>query len=162
VDNFQKAAKDTLRYLFAEYLKGPAVLYTINSISKKNHVSAVDVSDYLLALDFIRERWIYPDGVVACKITIRGIEEIDPVYVREKLRQLIGGLAESGGSKELLEILTLKLEEYSVALDLVKQLEGMGFIKIRHTQGNIVVELTEEAKKRYQKGNNSFFSLMSY
>ena len=162
MDSFQKAAKDTLRYLFAEYLKGPAVIYSINAITRKHNVSAVALSDYLLTLDFIRERWVYPDETVSCKITIRGIEEIDPIYVREKLRDLIGGLGEAGGSKELLEILVHKLQEYSIALDLVKQLETKGLVKIRHPQGSIVVELTERGWKYYETGSRSFFTLMSY
>src|SRR5215510_13502641 len=112
----EKAARETLHYLFAEYLKGPAVNYTINGIAKRLHVDAVELSEYLLAKGWIRERWIYSEDVVGCRITIKGVEEIESAWVRERLRQVIGGLAEAGGSKDLLEILQQRIEDYSIAL----------------------------------------------
>jgi hypothetical protein len=162
VSPFDKASKEILRYLFAGYLKAPAVVYSISAIIQKHQVDPVAISDHLLDNGLIRERWVHQGNDVSCRISIKGIEEIDPVYVREKLRQLIGGLGESGGSKELLEILTFKLEEYSIAVDLVKQLELLGFIRVRHPKDQIVVELTEEGWKYYEKGSRSFFTLMSY
>ena len=162
MNNLQKAANDILRYLFAEYLKGPAVVYSISPITRKYDINPVELSDYLLENGLIRERWIYPGDGISCRITIKGIEEVNPAYVREKLRQLVGGLGQSGGSKELLEILTYKLEEYSISLDLVKQLETLGLVKIRHPQGSILVELTVEGWRYYEKGSRSFFTLMSY
>src|SRR5687768_2627198 len=117
--SFERSARQILKYLFAEYLKGPSVIYTITDIAKKHHVDAVELSDYLLANGWIRERWVYPGNQVSCKITIKGIEEIAPAYVRERLRQMIGGLGESGGSKALIEVLEHKLSEYSIALDMV-------------------------------------------
>ena len=158
----EKASKETLRFLFSEYLKGPAVIYTINNVAKRFDVDVVELSDYLLDNSFIRERWVYPGNIVACRITIKGIEEIDPVYVRDKLRQVIGGLGDAGGIKELIDILSYKIEEYSIALDIVKQLENLGFVKIRHPKSSIIVELTEEGRKYYEKGSRTFFTLMSY
>lgn len=160
--NLEKPAKETLRYLFSEYLKGPAAIYTINEVTKKYRVDAIELSDYMLARGWIRERWIYMENQVGCKITIKGIEEIDPAYVREKLRQMIGGLGESGGSKALIEILEYKVQEYSIALDIVRQLEHLGLIQIRHPKDSIVIELTNEGRKYYEKGSRSFFTLMSY
>ena len=157
----EKAAKETLRFLYSEYLKGPAVIYTINSITKRYNVNAVELSENMLKNSLIRERWVYPGDIVACRITIKGIEEIDPVYVREKLRQVIGGLGDAGGTKDLIDILSYKIEEYSIALDIVKQLEELGFVKIRHPENSIVVELTEEGRKSYEKGSRTFFTLMA-
>src|SRR5687768_15882378 len=110
---FERPARDTLKYLFSEYLKGPAVIYTINEVTRKHHVDAVELSDYLLDKGWIRERWIFSGNQVGCKITIKGIEEINAAYVRDKLKQMIGGLGESGGAKELIEILEHKVQEYS-------------------------------------------------
>lgn len=138
------------------------MIYTINGVTDRYRANAVEVSDYLLKNSWVRERWVYEGDIVGCRITIKGIEEVDPVYVREKLRQVIGGLGDAGGTKELMEILAYKIEEYSIALDIVKQLETLGFVKIRHPKSSIVVELTEEGKKYYEKGNRTFFTLMSY
>jgi hypothetical protein len=157
-----RATKETLRYLYAEYLKGPAVLYNISAIARKYDIAPVALSDYLLENVWIRDRWIYQNGDVTCKITIKGIEEVDPSYVRTKLRQVIGGLGEAGGRKELTELLEIHISEYSVIMDIIKQLDHLGFIKVLHPENRIVIELTEQGWKYYEKGSRSFFTLMSY
>ncbi len=158
----EKAGRETLRYLFAEYQKGPSVPYTINAITDKLGVSAVEVSDYLLMFSWIRERWIFPNNEVCCRITIRGIEEIEPVYVRHKLQQIIGGLGRAGGSESLLEILEYNLPEYPIAVDLIAQLEELSLVKITHPHNNIVIELTPNGWQYYEKGNRTFFTLVAY
>jgi hypothetical protein len=160
--SIERASKETLRYLLSEYLKGPAVAYNISVVARRNNVQPVDLSDYLLEHGWIRDRWIYQNGDVACRITIKGIEEVDPVFVRTKLRQVIGGLGEGGGRKQLTELLEIKLSEYSMTMDIVKQLDQMGFIRILHPESSIVIELTESGWKYYEKGSRSFFTLMSY
>ena len=158
----ERASRETLRYLLAEYLKGPAVPYSISAIAKRHGVSAVVLSDYLLDNGWVRDRWIYANGDVTCKITVKGIEEVDAVYVRTKLRHLIGGLGEAGGSKDLTDLLEIKLSEYSITMDIIKQLDTLGFIRILHPANKIVIELTEQGWKYYEKGSRTFFTLMSY
>ncbi|MFZ6011320.1 MAG: hypothetical protein ACOYXT_13310 [Bacteroidota bacterium] len=159
--HLEKSARETLRYLFSEYQKAPAVVYSINNIAKKYKADAVAISDYLLDHFLIRERWIYPDNVVTCRITIRGIEEIDPVYVHDKLSFILGGLVEAGGTKELMAILEHNIQAYAVAMDLIQQLESMALVEIFHTRtGNITISLTEEGRRYCEKANKSFFTLM--
>jgi len=159
--NLEKAARQTLRYLFTEYKKGPSVIYPINAISKKYGANPIALSEYLLDNSWIRECWIYSANIVACRITIEGIEKIDPIYVRTKLEQVIGGLADAGSSKALLEILEFKIEEFSIALDLVNQLERLGLVKIQNPKNSIVVELTDSGWKYYEKRSGSFLTLMA-
>lgn len=157
-----RASRETLRYLHAEYLKGPAVAYSISTIAQKYNIAAAALSDYLLENGWIRDRWIYQNGDVACKITIKGIEEVDAVYVRTKLRQVIGGLGEAGGTKALTDLLEIKISEYSITMDIIKQLDTLGFIRVLHPENSIVIELTDQGWKYYEKGSRSFFTLMSY
>lgn len=158
----ERASKETLRYLLAEYLKGPAIPYNISGIAKRHGFPPTVLSDYMMENGWIRDRWIYQNGDVTCKITIKGIEEVDAAYVRTKLRQVIGGLGEGGGRKELTDLLEIKINEYSITMDIVKQLDAMGFIRILHPSSSIVIELTEEGWKYYEKGSRTFFTLMSY
>lgn len=158
----ERASIETLRYLHAEYLKGPSVPYNISSIAKRCNILPGALSDYMLEQGWIRDRWIYQNGDVTCRITIKGIEEVDPVYVRAKLKQVIGGLGEAGGTRDLTELLEIKISEYSITMDIVKQLDAMGFIRILHPQDTIVIELTDTGWKYYEKGSRSFFTLMSY
>lgn len=157
-----KASYDTLRYLFQEYQKAPSVMYSINKITDRYGVDAVELSDALVEHHLIRERWIYPDDVVTCRITIRGMEQVDPLYVDTQLRMLIGGLEDAGGSRELGDILENKLEQYALALDLVQQLDSMGLVEILHPRNAIIIRLTEEGRRFYQKRGSSLFTLMAY
>jgi hypothetical protein len=158
----EKSAKESLRFLFSKYLKGPTALYEFNSIAKRFRVNPVELSDYMLDKGWIRERWVYSGDVVAGKITIKGIEEIDPIYVRDKLSQIIGGLGEAGGAKPLIEILENKVSEYSIAMDMVRQLEHLKLIEVRHPKDTIVIQLTEDGRHYYERGSKSFYTLMAY
>lgn len=157
----QKASHEVLRYLFHEYQKAPTVSYAIDTIAKRLKVDVVELSDYMLANEWIRERWVYSNNEVSCRITIRGIEEVAPAFVREKLHQLVGTLGESGGSKSLMEILQFRIEEYAIAFDMVHQLELLGLVRSTHLKDAIVVELTDEGWKYYQKGSKTFFTMMA-
>lgn len=159
--DFDKAARQTLRYLYSEYKKGPSVIYPINSIAKKYGVDPVALSDYMTEQQWIRECWVYSGNVVACRITIKGIEKIDPVYVQDKLDQIIGGLAEAGSSKALLEILEFNIAEFSIASDIVNQLQNLGLVRINNTNHTMRVELTEAGRRYHEKKNNSLLTLMA-
>jgi len=149
--NLEKPGRYVLRYLFSEYKKGPSVIYPINEIVKKYAVDAVALSDYLLEKGWIRERWIYAGNEVACRITITGIERIDPAYFRKKVDQIIAGLASAGSPRALLEILEFNIEEYAIASDFVNQLERLGLVKIQNPDNTITVELTNAGRRYYAK-----------
>jgi hypothetical protein len=157
----EKIAKECLRYLFTEYLKAPTVIYTLAPIVRRHKLNAVEFSDFLLGNGWIRERWIYPDDTVGCRITVKGIEEVEPVYVREKLGQLIGGLVDAGGAKPLLEILEFKIAEYAISLDIVNQLDALGLVVIHHPKNSIVIEITDSGRKFYERNGRAFMTLMS-
>lgn len=150
-----------LRYLFVAYKKGPSVIYPINDICAKYNADPIRASDHLIEQGLIRERWIYSGNEVACRITIQGIEKIDPIYVRTKLEQIIGGLADSGNSRALLEILENKIEEFSIASDFVNELSRLGLVKISNPNKSIVVELTPTGWQYYERGKGSFLTLVA-
>ena len=156
----EKVARATLRYLFQEYQKGPTVPYAINSVTDYYRADAELVSNYLYERNWIRERWIYQDHQVVCRITVAGIEEIDPPYIHHKLKDLTDGLIREGGRKSLMDIYQSKIEEYSIALDIVYQLEKLGLISILHEYGEIHIELTAYGWSFFGKKGKSLFSLM--
>jgi hypothetical protein len=157
----EKAARAVLRYLFHEYLKAPNISYTINPITTSYKANPVDVSEYLQQRKWIREPWVYQNNVVTCRITVEGIEEVNPIFIRNKLKSLIGGLIEHGGRKSLMGIFQKKIEEYSIALDIVYQLEKLGLIMIIHSAGEINIELTAYGWQFFEKKGKSLFALMS-
>jgi hypothetical protein len=157
----EKVARAVLRYLFQEYLKAPNISYTINTITTNYKADPVAVSEYLQEKKWIREPWVYQNNVVTCRITVEGIEEVNPVFIRNQLRGLIGGLVEHGGRKSLMGIFEKNIEAYSIALDIVYQLEKLGLILIIHTAGEINIELTAYGWQFFEKKGRSLFALMT-
>jgi hypothetical protein len=156
----EKVAKATLRYLFQEYLKSPSVLYTINIITESYKADASDVSNFLVEKKWIRERWVYQNNLVACRITVGGIEEINPSFIQHKLKQLIDGLVGFGGRRSLMQIFQNKIQEYVIALDIVFELEKLGLVRMIHEGGSIDVELTEAGWKFVDRKGKAFFTMM--
>jgi hypothetical protein len=59
-----------------------------------------------------------------------------------------------------MDIFQNKIEEYSIALDIVYQLEKLALVKIIHEQGQIQVELTPHGWKFFEKKGNSLLTLV--
>lgn len=156
-----KAIRATLRYLFHEYLKGPNVAYSINSVTSAYNVDPIKLSDLLLERNWIRERWVYQDELVSCRITVAGIEEIDSAFIHNKLREIIGSLVEAGGTKDLTEIFQSRIEEYAINLDIVFQLEKLAMVEIRHRRGSLIVSLTDYGRQFFLKKGTPLFTLLS-
>ena len=156
----EKVARATLRYLFHEYLRGPAVPYAINHITDSYKANAQEVANFLSEKGWIRELWIYQDNKVTCRITVAGIEEINPVYIHNKLKKLVGALVSEGGKKSLAGIFQNNIDEYAIALDIVYQLEKLTLVGIIHERGEINVELTSYGWKFFQKKDRPLMTLM--
>jgi hypothetical protein len=157
----EKVSKAVLRYLFQEYLKGPTVLYAINGITDSFKSDVVAVSNFMMEKQWIREQWIHQSNLVTCRITVVGIEEINPAFIHNKLKCLIEGLVKAGGRKSLTEIFQHKIEEYAIALDIVYQLEKLELVTIINEKGTIDVELTTQGWHYAEKQGRSLFTLMA-
>lgn len=157
----EKAAKATLRYLFENYLKGPNIPYSINLIARHYKCDPIALSSYLVERNWIRECWICKDSEISCRITVAGIEEINPSFLHDKLRVLIGALASSGGCKTLLDILQDKIEDYPIALDIVHQLQKLNLVAISHDTGDLRIQLTPMGWKFFERKGKSMFAFMA-
>lgn len=157
----EKVSKAILRYLFQEYLKGPSVQYSINGITTQFKSDPIAVSNYMMERHWIREQWIHQTNLVTCRITVLGIEEVDPVFVHNKVKDLITRLIKAGGRKSLTEIFQNKIGEYAVAFDIVCQLEKLGLVTFVHDEGSLDVTLTMEGWQYLEKHGKSLFALMA-
>jgi hypothetical protein len=146
--------------LFSEYKKGPSVLYPINSAADKQHVDPLALSNYLLDQGLIRERWIYSSNTVACRITIAGIHKVDPQYVRTWVDQILGNLLRAGGARQLLEVLEHNVAEFSIASDIVNQMERLGFVAISNPDNSILVTLTAKGQTFAEQKKNELPNMM--
>lgn len=156
-----KAIKTILRFLFHEYLKGANVPYTINAVAASCNADPVAISAYLLEKKWIRERWIFQDNRVSCRITIAGIEEVDRTFIHNRIRRIIGGLIEQGGTRDLKEILESKLDEYAINMDIVFQLEKLAMVRVEHHSAAIIISLTDYGRQFFLRKGNSSFVLMA-
>lgn len=159
--NFEKVTEEVLRYLFREYLNAPNVVFAIDHIIRRHQLDPVVFSEKLLTDQLICERWAYEDDSVTCRISLHGIENIDPTFVQDKLKQLVGGLVRAGGSQPLLEILQYKIEEYAIALDFVRQLETLGLVTSENVASSIIVTLSDEGRRFFEKSSRTIFTLMA-
>jgi hypothetical protein len=156
----EKVAKAVLRDLFQKYLENPTVLYSINAVADLYKTDAVALSNFLVERNWIREPWIYQNNVVACKITVQGIEEINPSFIRRQLKEITEGLISGGGRRSLMSIFQNKLEVYAIALDMIYQLEKLGLVNILHIKGEIEIELTAQGWKFAENHGKSLLTLM--
>lgn len=157
----EKVSKAVLRYLFHEYLKGPTVLYSINGVTDSFKSDAVAVSNFMMEKQWIREQWIHQSNLVTCRITVLGIEEINPAFIHNKLKYLIDGLVKAGGRKSLTDIFQNKIEAYAIALDIVYQLEKLELVTLVHEKGTIDVALTTQGWLYAEQRGRSLFTLMA-
>jgi hypothetical protein len=157
----EKVSKAVLRYLFQEYLKGPTVPYSINGITDSFKSDAVAVSNFMMEKQWIREQWIHQNNLVTCRITVVGIEQVNPAFIDNKLKYLIGELVKADGRKSLMEIFQHKLEDFAIALDIVYQLEKLELVTIIHEKGTIDVALTRQGWLYTEKHGKSLFTLMA-
>ena len=157
----EKIVKAVLRDLFQNYLKNPTILYSINAVVAPYKADPIAVSNFMVEKNWIREQWIYQNNVVACRITVQGIEEINPTFIRTKLKALMEALLEGGGRRSLMEVFQDKIEEYAIALDMIYQLEKLGLVTILHDKGNIDIELTMQGWKFAEKQGGYLLALMT-
>ena|SRR5688572_16349512 len=157
----EKVAKAVLRYLFQQYLKGPAVVYQINGITTQHNADPIMLSDYMVEKNWIREQWVHQNNMVTCKITVQGIEEINPSFIHNKLKDLIDRLVRTDGRKDLMEIFQHNIREYSIALDMIYQLEKLKLVAVVHHAGRIAIELTPSGWRYAEQNGRPLLALIS-
>jgi len=121
-----KSSIPVLEHLFAAYKENPGSIHVINDVCHHSGEDPVRVSDELKNDMFIRERHVYPGNVVACQITLRGIQQLDSQYVEEKIQQALKGLEKAGGSGNIMKFMTLSDTHYQAGLDIKDELEARG------------------------------------
>lgn len=157
----EKVSKAVLRYLFQEYLKGPAVPYSINAITDLYKADPIAVSSFMMEKQWIREQWIHQNNLVTCRITVLGIEEINSIFIHDKLKYLITELVKAGGRKSLVEIFQNNIKEYAIALDIVYQLEKLELVTLIHEKGAIDVALTRQGWHYAENQGKSLFAIIA-
>jgi hypothetical protein len=157
----EKVAKAVLRHLFQQYQKAPAILYSINGVTNQYKADPIAVSEYLMEKKWIREHWVHQNNLVTCRITVEGIEEVNPSFVHAKLQGIISVLANGGGSKSLAEIYQTRIEDYAMALDIIYQLQMLGLVTIISQAGTLHIELTVLGRKYDENPSKPLLTLMA-
>jgi hypothetical protein len=152
----QDAKREVLTYLFECYEKDDS-LYSITEIAQKHNIDQHELGKYLVERGLVKNQQYRPTAFI-CQITLDGIEEINPGYVREKMDEVIQALGESGSRGEVMEILGYEPKDYQKAFDLVKYMEARSLLKA--TQyfggGSIVTELSLDGREYYEKNKTEW------
>jgi len=157
----EKVAKAVLRYLFQQYQQEPAVIYSINGVTSLHKSDPVVVSDYLVERKWVREQWVYDNNTVRCRITIEGIEVVDPLFIHHRLKKLISALMDGEGRQSLMQLFHHNLAEYQIALDIVHEMTKRDLVTIHNIAGNIEVQLTSDGWRYSENEGKHLFTLMS-
>ncbi len=157
----ERVAKAVLRYLFHQYQKAPAILYSINGVTNQYKADPIAVSEYLLEKKWIREHWVHQNNLVTCRITVEGIEEVNPTFVHAKLKSIIAVLANGGGIKSLAELYQARIEDYAMTLDIIYQLQMLGLVTIFSQAGTLQIELTALGLKYDENPSKPLLALMA-
>jgi len=156
-----RVSRAVLRHLFQKYLEGPSVVYAINRVTDLSHADPVEISNYMIEKNWIREVWVHQNNIVTCRITVHGMEEVNPSFIQTKVKNLVAGLMDGGGRKSLMEIFQHKIQDYVIALDIVYQLEKLGLVTLSYVEGSIHVALTEAGWKYTEKQGRTLLTLMA-
>lgn len=156
-----RVSKAVLRHLFQKYLEAPTVVYAINRITDLSKSDAIEISTYMMEKNWVREVWVHQSKIVTCRITVQGIQEINPSFITIKVKKLVTELMRGGGKKSLAEIFQYNIQEYAIALDIVYRLEKSGFITMAPEKGVIHVELTAAGWHHAERQGKSLLALMA-
>jgi hypothetical protein len=156
-----QVAKAILRYLFQNYQKAPNVLYSINSITDSYTSDPIAVSEYLSERKWIREQWTSDNNDVACRITVEGIQAIDPHFIQNRVKRIVTELTSIHGRLSLDQLFQNNIKEYAITLDVIHEMKERQLVSVHHTAGKIEVELTTEGWRLAENEGKHLFILMS-
>jgi len=153
--NLQETRKKVLNALYEVYMENPGGIMDVTSIIKEQGGDPYEIGSYLKDYDLIRDVRFGP-GMVHARISLAGIEEVKPGYLKEKTENVISALGLLGKA-DLMEILSFEQKDMIKARDIAGYLESNGVIKQpMYGLKEVIIELTLEGREYYE--NNKPFS----
>ncbi len=157
--SLQETKNSVLLALFEGYSENPNGIYDLTGTITENGEDPHELGKYLVDHGWVKNQQYRPSTFV-CQITMAGINEVAPEYIQDKTEQIISTLGINGGKESVMGILEFEPKDFQKAFDLVKHMEGTGFIKEgRYMAGDIIIELSLEGREYYEEHKPNFLDL---
>lgn len=156
IQNYSKVKKEILTYLFKKYKADSGTkIYDVSNFINAHSFSLTEVGNYLLQNRLVKEAVFKPNAFYAA-ITIKGIKEIDPEFLKVEFSKIIATLLLNGNKKSsLLQILELEQKDVQKAADIGMAFKETGFANIELSDEGILVSLNSKGWELYSGKNLS-------
>lgn len=145
---------DILSFLFSKYKEDASTYYDIADILKKHTFDPGPVIEKLKHAEWIKPDIFRTGKDFKCAIAVRGIMQINPAYIEDKILAIIKGLGDIGGFGNVMKILGYERSEHQLGFDLANEMQNRDYIKLlyaSYTQNVISVEMLLPGKSIYEK-----------
>lgn len=157
---FQTATLPALYFLFNAYQNNPDEYVDISATAIDSGVSPLELVKHLMDNGWIRGQGENtPSQSVSCAITLKGIQQIDDVYVKEKYSEVFNGLGEGGGKGNATFFLDTVKPFYTLAADVAHELRDKGLITIKLESRHdnlLLIEFTSSGQAKYETEKPEF------
>lgn len=143
--------REILSQLFIHYREDPGVNHDISSLCAGAGSDAVMVSNGLRLEGLIKDEVYVQNGKVQCAISMKGIANIDPAFVENKINEVLQGMGEVNSIANVMNILKLEARDFQFGFDLANEMQNRDLVKLLYAfqPGKVVsVEMTLEGVKR--------------
>lgn len=139
--------QECLTTLFQGYLEnGGTPIFSIGEIIKKHGYAPEEGGRILLDHGFVKHQQFRPMDFVA-SISVRGIREINPNWMNDKIHQVMSTLSLIGDDWQgLMEILEFEAKDYQIAFDISKELEHLNYVETQRHHNEMYVKLTPNGR----------------
>ena len=149
-----KAESDILSFLFSKYKENASEYYDIANILDKHGVESGPFTEKMKHAEFIKPDIFKTGKELKCAIAVRGMMQINPAYVEEKILATLKGLGDTGGFGNVMKILGYDRDQHQLGFDLANEMQNRDYIKLlyaSYTQNVISVEMLLPGKYIYDK-----------
>ena len=152
-----KPEHEVLLFLAARYKDDADHDYDVSDIIKKHGLdpsAGKEIVEKLKLAEYLKPDRFVSGNEVKCAISMRGISQVDPGYVEEKILAVIKGLGAIGGFGNLMKILGYGRDQHQRGFDLANEMQNRDYIKLlyaSYTQNVISVEMLLPGKHIYDR-----------
>jgi len=148
--DLQAAVKESLQLLYDDYLTSPGSLSYIGEIAEKHEIGKHQLGKYMQEEGYIKDQAFLPTDF-RCRITLIGINEIDPNYIPDMESKIISTLGTLGGRQDAFEVLDLEPKDDVRIRDIVSYLENKRMLEnTMYGPQQIIIQLTLRGQQYYE------------
>lgn len=154
--NLQELNKETLEYLFDNYLNDTSPICDISHIASKYHYDPHQYGSYLVGRNWVKDQQFLPTSF-ECAISFEGIIAVNAQYINDLTEKIISTLANLPGQQSLMEVLDFEPVAFQRARDVANYLRDLGLIDVLYSYNDASISLTLRGIEVYEIHGARFF-----